>query len=240
MRVLELFSGTGSIGNVCKKYDWEVVSLDLKNADINCNILDWDYKVYPSDYFQCIWSSPPCDTFSVLRKCWIGRKLKCHNGEVCTQELLQKDIDDIGLPILRKTEEIIDYFKPKYWFIENPESSSMKDYIDKPHYIVDYCKYSNWGYQKRTIIWTNLEGFEPKTCNKDCNNMLYGRHIANMGCSKVVEDNGKYILCKTAKLREKYKEYPNVSNQNKLWKTLDSRYRIPPNLIQEMFDLISE
>lgn len=25
----------------------KVVSLDLKNADINCDIMTWDYKVYP-------------------------------------------------------------------------------------------------------------------------------------------------------------------------------------------------
>ena len=34
MKLLELFSGTGSIGRVAKERGFEVVSLDLKNADI--------------------------------------------------------------------------------------------------------------------------------------------------------------------------------------------------------------
>ena len=93
MRVLELFSGTHSVGKVCNEKGWEVISLDLKDADINQNILEWDYTMYPVGHFDIIWASPPCDTFSRLRDPWIGKKLKCHNGLICTRELLQKDID---------------------------------------------------------------------------------------------------------------------------------------------------
>ena len=52
MKLLELFSGTRSVGTVAKSFGWTVVSLDLKNADINCNIMDWDYKQYPVGYFD--------------------------------------------------------------------------------------------------------------------------------------------------------------------------------------------
>ena len=38
MKLLELFSGTGSVGRVAKEKGFEVISLDLKNADINCDI----------------------------------------------------------------------------------------------------------------------------------------------------------------------------------------------------------
>ena len=54
MKLLELFSGTGSVGRVAKEMGYDVISLDLKNADINCNILDWDYKIYPSGYFDFV------------------------------------------------------------------------------------------------------------------------------------------------------------------------------------------
>ena len=50
MKLLELFSGTGSVGNVAKDFGFEVVSLDLKGALINTDILEWDYKVYPVGY----------------------------------------------------------------------------------------------------------------------------------------------------------------------------------------------
>jgi hypothetical protein len=45
MNCLELFSGTHSVGKILKEKGYNVVSLDLKGADINCNILDWDYKL---------------------------------------------------------------------------------------------------------------------------------------------------------------------------------------------------
>ena len=44
MILLELFSGTGSVGTIAKSLGYNVISLDLKNADINCDILEWDYK----------------------------------------------------------------------------------------------------------------------------------------------------------------------------------------------------
>ena len=38
MKLLELFSGTGSVGRVARAHGWDVLSLDLKNADINADI----------------------------------------------------------------------------------------------------------------------------------------------------------------------------------------------------------
>ena len=168
------------------------------NSDIKCHILDWDYTVYPPSYFDVIWASPPCDTFSTVKNTWIGR-----HGY--TRESIQADIDNIGLPILRKTEEIIDYFQPKYYFIENPQTGKMKRYInDKPYYDVDYCKYSNWGYRKRTRIWTNIERFDPQTCNKDCGNMSGNKHKVDVS------------------------SFGGGSNRM-------PRYRIPPKLIEDLF-----
>ena len=67
MRLLELFSGTGSIGNVFKEHGWEVISLDKDMpADIQMDILNWDYRnsPYQPKYFDVIWSSPPCTEYS--------------------------------------------------------------------------------------------------------------------------------------------------------------------------------
>ena len=243
MRVLELFSGTHSVGKVCKEKGWEVISLDLKDADINQNILDWNYTIYPVGHFDMIWASPPCDTFSHLRGSWLGRKLKCHNGAVCTHELLQKDIDEIGLPILRKAEEIIEYFKPKYYFIENPQTGKMKNYMNHHnHYDVDYCMYSNFGYQKRTRIWTNLQNYEPKLCNGNCGNIIENTkiHINNFGGSKMVNDNGKIIKVKSQENRKKYKDFKNIQPYlNGGGTNRDMRYRIPFKLIRSLFENIT-
>ena len=41
--LLELFSGTGSIGRVAEVFGYDVISLDLKDAKIVTDILEWDY-----------------------------------------------------------------------------------------------------------------------------------------------------------------------------------------------------
>ena len=65
MRLLELFSGTQSVGKVARELGFEVVCLDRDmDADIKCEIMDWDYKVYEPGSFDVIWASPPCTEYS--------------------------------------------------------------------------------------------------------------------------------------------------------------------------------
>ena len=178
MRVLELFAGTHSVGKVCKELGYEVVSLDLAGADININILEWDYKkAFEPGHFDVIWASPPCHTFSNCRRCWINRKTKYFGDKIITAKMLDDDMETNGLPIVRKTEEIIKYFNPSLWIIENPSGGKMKDYLKHlPHYDVDYCRYSDWGYKKPTRFWTNKEEFVPLKCNNNCGNMNGNKH----------------------------------------------------------------
>ena len=69
MKLLELFSGTGSVGKVFKESGWTVVSLDRDmDADIKTDIMDWDYKsMYEPGYFDVLWTSPPCTEYSVAK-----------------------------------------------------------------------------------------------------------------------------------------------------------------------------
>ena len=68
MKLLELFSGTGSVGTVAKDMGWTVVSLDLKGADINCDILQWKYKKYPVKYFDLSGLLPPVLNTVLLKR----------------------------------------------------------------------------------------------------------------------------------------------------------------------------
>ena len=67
MTLLEFFSGTGSVGLIAKSLGFNVVSLDFKNADISCDILEWGYKPFDRNHFQFIWSSPPCTECSIAK-----------------------------------------------------------------------------------------------------------------------------------------------------------------------------
>ena len=220
VRCLELFSGTGSVGKCCKELGIDVVSVDLEmDADFKCDVMVFDYKQFPKDHFDIVWASPPCTFYSRLQFCWKGRKKK--DGILVTDETIEASRLEADI-LMRKTLEIIDYFSPPMWFLENP-LSSLKDrevMKDRFYHIVDYCKYSDWGYQKRTCIWTNKTDWTALTCKKDCENMVFVEkqkiHKERMGTSKTVEDNGKIIRVNSAQLREKYKDYPNLQGQHKI------------------------
>jgi|TARA_R110002110_G_C13182992_1_gene693771 site-specific DNA-cytosine methylase len=226
MNVLELFSGTGSVGKCAKELGYDVLSIDIDGrADITCDIMDFDYKSYDKDHFDIVWASPPCASFSVLQYGWIGRN---RNGKIFTRQDIETNMTTIGDPLVKRTLEIIDYFKPELWFMENPNTGNLKsrEYMkDLPYYIVDYCMYSDWGYRKRTRIWTNKKDWKPLTCDGKgtCGNMIGSLHKTNLG-------NTERLL--KAEKRLKHKE--DVSGLKKRTK-LDDRYRIPENLIFSLF-----
>ena len=213
MRLLDLFSGTHSVGNMACQMGYEVTSLDLYDASLCCDVLYWDYKQYSPHYFDVIWASPPCETFSTVRRSNIGR-----NGY--TKESIYADMMERGVPILRKTQEIIDYFQPKAWFLENPQTGLMKNYIDPSinFYDVDYCKYTDWGYRKRTRIWyggIQNKSFVPRLCKKDCGYVENNRHIKHVtGSPKNSNNTGQ------------------GGGNNRA-----PRYKIPPVLIHELLSL---
>ena len=166
MKVLELFAGTGSIGKVCKKIGWEVVSLDIDGrSDITIDILKWDYKNCGHHNFDIIWASCPCDQYS------------CMN--FCRPEKIP-DIDSANALVL-KTLEIIKYFNPTYWYIENPQTSTLKKQpfmCDLPFVDFDYCMFG-WYFRKRTRIWTNRASeLNSLLCDKKCGKIKDGKHLS--------------------------------------------------------------
>ena len=155
MRLLELFSGTGSVGEVFREHGWEVVSLDRDMpADIQCDIMDWDYDAgaYPPGFFEFIWASPPCTEYSIAKT-------------VGSRKLEEADA------VVQRTLDIIRYFSPWSWAMENPQTGLLKGrpFMSDLHYTdVDYCKYG-MPYRKRTRLWNNILTFLPRPlCKHDC------------------------------------------------------------------------
>ena len=163
MRILELFSGTGSVGRAFEALGWDVISLDINpGATITSNILDWDYKIYEPDAFDFIWASPPCTEYSIAR----------------TTARTPRDF--VGADaIVSKALEIIEYFEPLLWLMENPQTGHLKHrtiMADIPFQDVTYCKYG-FPYKKQTRLWGCFPfGLRPVCCAADpCQNMDGGK-----------------------------------------------------------------
>ena len=261
MKVLELFSGSGSVGKVCKLLGYECVSVDIEfEATHRVDILEFDYKQYKPDEFDIVWGSPPCTYYSGLQRTWIGKQKK---DGIYTIEKHNQDLENSDKLVL-KTLEIIDYFKPKLWFMENPQTGTLKTreiVKDLPYYDVDYCMYSDWGYRKRTRIWTNKKNFDAKKCDGKgtCGNMITiptngakrhdsnepikaeerNLHKRNCGRSGILSDLRKHKMnvandVHNNKGRTKHKADVSIdvgSGTNRL-----ERYRIPEKLILDLFN----
>jgi len=150
MKVLELFCGTKSFGKFANELGWDVVSLDID-------------KKYKPDICSDI-----C--------CWDYKQFSPKDFDIIWASPEFKNYD---VAPIKKTLELLDYFKPEYWFIENPETRKMKDHIPKyfPYVDIDYCRFG-YPYRKRTRIWHNRE-IDDCLCQGVgvCKSMEGGRHV---------------------------------------------------------------
>ena len=141
------------MGRAFRDLGWEVVSLDIMPGrhTIRADILEWGYTtVFPRGHFDCIHASPPCTQYSIARTC-----AKTPRNLEYADSLVQKTLD------------ILDYFQPKVFFIENPFTGMLKKrpcmqrlapYLRR----VTYCRYGTQ-YKKEAAFWTNLGKYwEPR------------------------------------------------------------------------------
>jgi len=163
MKVLELFAGSRSVGKSAESLGMEVFSSDITPFDgihYAVSILDFDVTKLPFKP-DIIWASPPCTGFSVaaLGHHWTGGK---------GAYIPATDTARLGIELVKKTIEIIEYFEPTYWFIENPRGVLRKmPFMERfKRNTVTYCQYGDER-MKPTDIWTNSDKWIPR---KMCKN----------------------------------------------------------------------
>ena len=108
MRFWDICSGTGSVSRVWADAGHETMTLDVDRkcqADVCQDILTWDYTCFSLEPPDVIWCSPPCTQYSKAR----------------TRALTPRDLDGADA-IVQRCLDIIAYWKPRFWIIENPQT----------------------------------------------------------------------------------------------------------------------
>ena len=136
------------------------------------DVLQWDYRTqFPAGQFDVMFACPPCQGVSQ------ARPTKPHDVE--------------GARVLvERTLEIVRYFRPRLWFLENPRGGKLRTLgclQDIPFVDVDYCQFSTWGYRKPTRVWggEHINALQNRFCDpKICPNVseaTTGKHFNSLG-----------------------------------------------------------
>ena len=150
MRIWDICSGTGSVSNIWKQNGHETLTLDVDpkcQPDICEDIMTWEYTDFSLEYPDFIWCSPPCTHYSIAR----------------TKAKTPRDLQGSDA-IVQRCLDIIYFWRPKYWVLENPQTGLLKtrEVVQKLNFKdVDYCMYGA-PYRKRTRLWTNCHTWTPK------------------------------------------------------------------------------
>lgn len=166
MRILELFSGTGSFTRACKRRGHDTFTIDNDpqfKPDLCADILDIDVNTIIDEYDvpQIIWASPPCQCFSAM------------NNHIHFDKHLNPLTKEArnSIELVKHTLDLIKELQPLYWFLENPRAllnqfPFMKKY---PLRVITYCQYNDfrmkpthlWGNFPESMIWLMCEYEDP-------------------------------------------------------------------------------
>lgn len=170
MKILELFSGQGSISKAFKEKGWEVFRVDWSDkveAELHADISKLTVKDIVNlcgGVPDVIWASPDCTTYSIAthrhRTLKEGLKPKTEYARRC---------DDTNIKMWKLIDDLLEA-GAKYYFVENPRGRMrhMPFVQDRKRHEITYCSYGRES-MKPTDIWTNHDNpiFRKKCTTKN-------------------------------------------------------------------------
>ena len=177
MRIWDICCGTGSVSNVWREAGHQALTLDIDpkcSPDICTDIMSWEYTDFSLEDPDVIWCSPPCTHYSIARS-----KAKTPRDLEGSDQKVQRCLD------------IIAYWRPKYWFMENPQTGLLKtmEIVQGISYVdLDYCMYGA-PYRKRTRIWTNTAWTARPLCIHASHPMTAQKGPSRRGGCLIQDDN---------------------------------------------------
>jgi len=167
-KLLELFAGSRSIGNVAEKHNFEVFSVDWKKydkIDLAIDIEELQAKQVPF-VPDVVWASPDCTTYTIAA-------ISTHRNGTEPKSEYAKKCDKVNVHFISLIKEWLKINPDLVFFIENPRGMlrKMPFMLEFERHTIWYCTYGD-DRAKPTDIWTNSKTWTPReVChngNKNC------------------------------------------------------------------------
>lgn len=163
MKILDLFSGSGSFSLAFKDRGHRVTTIDIEekfHPDIAMDVFKLTPRQVTLGGFDVVLASPPCTCFSVasIGTHWMGGK---------EAYIPKTNAAMISIALVEHTKSLVSYIKPRFFVMENPRGvlRKLNCVKDLPRETVWYCQYGDERAKPTDLFGTLPFSFIPKICH---------------------------------------------------------------------------
>jgi hypothetical protein len=173
MKVLDLFSGSGSFSQAFKDRGHDVTTVDIEpghHPDIVADVIE--LQSLPDA--DMIMGGFPCECFSVA-------SIGTHWGGGRKAYLPQTPEAWRSIALVEHTLDLIDKAAPIFYMLENPRGVARKIFIERYTCTVWYCQYGDERAKPTDLFGHLPPSFVPKTCHNGVKDHAEARRGAKTG-----------------------------------------------------------